>query len=141
MSTNYISTDDARTLVVASEKAARDARRATLWFRVFVSLQAAYTLAFTLSIDVAGVPYWQAFAPLVVATISIWMIAFRYRQSVPRNGLRNMGIALATWFALYTLMLDPALQLFGLSSPWWWVAAGMIAITPMLACLLPSSRR
>lgn len=57
MSTNYISTDDARTLVVASEKAARDARRATLWFRVFVSLQAAYTLAFTLSIDVAGVPY------------------------------------------------------------------------------------
>lgn len=76
-----------------------------------------------------------------MATISIWMIAFRYRQSVPRNGLRNMGIALATWFALYTLMLDPALQLFGLSSPWWWVAAGMIAITPMLACLLPSSRR
>jgi hypothetical protein len=52
-----------------------------------------------------------------------------------------MGIALATWFALYTLMFDPALQLFGLSSSWWWVLAGVVAVTPILACLLASSRR
>lgn len=141
MSANQISANEARTMVIASEQAARNARRTTRWFRVFVAAQAAYALAFTLSIDVAGVPYWQACAPLAVATISIWMIAFRFRRSVPRNGLRNTGIALATWFSLYTLMLDPALQLFELSAPWWWVAAGIFAITPLLACLMPSSRR
>lgn len=105
------------------------------------SIAAAYALAFTVSIDVAGVGYWKAFAPFVLATLCIWMIAFRYRQSVPRHGLRNMGIAVATWFALYTLMLDPALQLFRLSSPWWWVLAGIIAVTPIVVCLFASSRR
>ena len=117
------------------------ARRATRWFRVFVIAQAAYALAFTLSIDVFGVPYWKAFAPFALVTISIWMIALRYRRSVPRTGLRNMGIALCTWFAVYTLMFDPALQLVGASSPWWWVAAGVVAVSPVVLCVFASSRR
>ncbi|UBH07476.1 hypothetical protein K8P10_002987 [Leucobacter sp. Psy1] len=141
MTTNSIPLEDAETMVLSSTQAARKARRATRWFRVFIVLQAAYAFAFTLAIDVAEVPYWQAFAPLMVATISIWMIACLYRQTLPRYGLRNMGIAVATWFALYTLMFDPALQLLNMSSPWWWVLAGVVAITPMLACLFVSSRR
>ena len=141
MSENTFSVDDATRMVAVGEQAAQQAKRATRWFKVFVLLQAAYALAFTLSIDVAGVGYWKAFAPFVLATLCIWMIAFRYWRFVPRHGLRNMGIALATWFALYTLMLDPALQLFQLSSPWWWVLAGIIAVTPIVACLFASSRR
>ncbi|GAA2101097.1 hypothetical protein GCM10009823_23770 [Brevibacterium salitolerans] len=108
---------------------------------MFVVMQAVYALAFTVSIDVAGVDYWKAFAPFLLVTMCIWMIALLHRQSAPRHGLRNMGIAVATWFALYTVMLDPALQLFGLSSPWWWVLAGVIAIGPIVACLFASSRR
>lgn len=138
---NKVSVDDATRMVAVGEKAAQDARRATRWFRVFVIMQAAYALAFTLSIDVAGVDYWKAFAPFVLVTLCIWMIAFQHRRTVPRYGLRNMGIAVATWFVLYTLMFDPALQLFGLSSPWWWVLAGVVAVTPILACLFASSRR
>jgi len=141
MSENKFSVEDATHLVAVGEKAAQDARRATRWFRVFVVMQAAYALAFTLSLDIAKVNYWKAFAPFLLVTLCIWMIAFRYRESIPRHGLRNMGIAVATWFALYTLMLDPALQLFGLSSPWWWVLAGVVSITPILACLFASSRR
>lgn len=135
------SVDDATRLVAAGEKAEADARRAVRWFRVFVVMQAVYALAFTVSIDVAGVDYWKAFAPFLLVTLCIWMIALQHRQSAPRHGLRNMGIAVATWFVLYTLMLDPALQLFGASSPWWWVLAGVIAISPILACLFASSRR
>ena len=104
-------------------------------------MQALYALAFTLSIDIVGVNYRKAFAPFVLTTMCIWMIAFRHQQSIPRHGLRNMGIAVATWFVLYTLMLDPALQLFEISSPWWWILAGIIAITPNLACLFASSHR
>lgn len=141
MPDNQISADDATRLVAAGEKAGRDARRATRWFRAFIVLQAAYALAFTLSIDVASVDYWNAFAPFLLATVCIWMIALLHRQSAPHHGLRNMGIAVATWFALYTLMLDPALQLFMLSSPWWWVLAGVVSVSPILACLLTSSRR
>ena len=111
------------------------------WFRIFVTMQALYALAFTLSIDIVGVNYRKAFAPFVLTTMCIWMIAFRHQQSIPRHGLRNMGIAVATWFVLYTLMLDPALQLFEISSPWWWILAGIIAITPTLACLFASSHR
>lgn len=123
------------------ERASRDARRATRRFRAFVAMQAAYALAFTLSIDLAGVDYWKAFAPFMLVTLCLWMIAFQHRRTVPRHGLRNMGIAVATWFALHTLMFDPALQLFGLSSPWWWGLAGLVAVTPILACLFASSRR
>lgn len=141
MSENTFSVNDATRMVAVGEQASQHARRATRWFKVFVLLQAAYALAFTLSIDVAGVGYWKAFPPFVLVTLCIWLIAFLHRQSVPRHGLRNMGIAVATWFALYTLMLDPALQLFQLSSPWWWVFAGVIAVTPILACLFASSRR
>lgn len=43
-----------------------------------------------------------------------------------------MGSAVATWFVLYTWMLDPALQLVGASSVWW-VAAGLVSISPMAA--------
>lgn len=135
------SVDDATRLVAAGEKAETDARRAVRWFRVFVTMQAAYALAFTVSIDVAGVDYWKAFAPFLLVTSCIWMIALQHRRSAPRHGLRNMGIAVATWFALYTLMLDPALQLFGASSPWWWVLAGMVSVTPILACVFANSRR
>ena len=141
MSKNTIAIGDATRMVAVGEQAAQYATRATRWFRAFVLLQAAFALAFTLSIDVTGVGYWRAFAPFALATLCIWMIAFLRRQSAPRNGLRNMGIAVATWFALYTLMLDPTLQLFQLSSPWWWVLAGIISVTPILACLFPSSRR
>lgn len=111
------------------------------WFRVFVVMQAAYSLAFTVSIDVAGIDYWKVFAPFLLGTACIWMIALQHRRSAPRHALRSMGIAVATWFALYTLMLDPALQLFGLSSPWWWVLAGVVSVSPILACLFASSRR
>lgn len=141
MTKTFLSIEDATRMVAAGDQAAQNARRATRWFRAFVLLQAAYVLAFTLSIDVAGVGYWKAFAPFVLATLCIWTIALLHRQSVPRHGLRNMGIAVATWFALHTLMLDPALQLFQLSSPWWWVLAGIISVTPIVACLFASSRR
>lgn len=141
MSTNRVSIEDAETVMLSGAQAAKRARRATLWFRLFIVLQAAYAFAFTLAIDVAEVPYWQAFAPLLVATISIWVVACLHRQTVPRYGLRNMGIAMATWFALYTLMFDPALQLLNVTSAWWWVLAGFVAITPILACLFVSSRR
>ncbi|MEW2008433.1 MULTISPECIES: hypothetical protein [Microbacterium] len=133
--------EEAAQQLADTERIGREARRATRWFRIFVIAQATYALAFTLSIDVADVPYWKAFAPFALVTISIWMIAVRYRRSVPRNGFRNMGIALCTWFALYTLMFDPALQLVGASSPWWWVLAGVVAVAPILACVFASSRR
>ncbi|MFS0712535.1 hypothetical protein ABC195_01535 [Microbacterium sp. 2P01SA-2] len=141
MTQNHFAYDDAARMVAVGTKAEKDARRATRWFRIFVVAQAAYALAFTLSIDVAGVGYGKAFAPFLLATLCIWTIAFRYQRSVPRHGLRNMGIAVATWFALYTLMLDPAFQLLQLSSPWWWVLAGVVSISPILACLFRSSRR
>lgn len=141
MTQNNFAYDDASRMVAVGTKAEKDARRATRWFRIFVVLQAAYALAFTLSIDVAGADYWKAFLPFVLASVCIWMIALRSERSAPRNGMRNMGIAVATWFALYTLMLDPALQLLQLSSPWWWVLAGVVSISPILACLFPSSRR
>lgn len=141
MSKDHPALIDAKSLVVASERAEADALHAIRWFRVFVAAQAAYALAFTLSLDIAGVDYWVAFAPFALATTCIWFLAFQYRRAIPRHGLRNMGIAVAVWFTLYTLMLDPALQLFQLTSLWWWVLAGVVAISPMLACLFASSRQ
>lgn len=119
---------------------AGEAKRATRWFRWFAIMQALFALSFTLSVDVAGTPYWPAFLVLGLATGSLWFKAVLLRHSAPRYGLRNMGIAMATWFALYTLMLDPALQLFGLTCPWWWVLAGVIAASPIAACAFSSSR-
>lgn len=137
----HFSVDDAIARMAAGEEIAVKAHRATRWFKWFVFLQAAFALAFTLSIDVATVPYWNAFALWLLATLSLWSTASLHRRSAPRNGLRNMGTAVATWFALYTLMFDPALQLVGASSPWWWVLAGVIAISPILACFPASSRK
>lgn len=126
--------------LAATTRIAGEAKRATRWFRWFAIVQALFALSFTLSVDVAGTPYWPAFLVLGLATGSLWFKAVLLRHSAPRYGLRNMGIAMATWFALYTLMLDPALQLFGLSSPWWWVLAGVIAASPIAACAFSSSR-
>ncbi|MFD6096208.1 hypothetical protein ACFVWN_11510 [Nocardiopsis flavescens] len=141
MSQNNFTFDDASSRVAEGRRIGARARRAALWFRWFVALQAAFALAFTLAIDVFRAPYWIAFALLLLASAFLWTTAFRHRLSAPRHGLRNTGIAVATWFALYTLMLDPSLQLVGASSPWWWVLAGTVAVSPIAACLWASSRR
>lgn len=108
--------------------------------RWFVVAQTFFSLSFTISLDVRHMPYWNAFVPMLLGTASIWMVAYLQRRSAPRHGLRNMGIAMATWFALYTLMLDPALRLVGATSSWWWALAGIIAASPILARLSASSR-
>ncbi|WP_030743086.1 hypothetical protein [Streptomyces sp. NRRL F-5135] len=138
---HHISADEAVACVAAGEKAGAEARRATRWFPAFVGLQAGFALAFTFAVDVFHVYYWTAFGLLSLGSVSIWTIALRNQVSAPRNGLRNMQIAVATWFALYTLMLDPALQLVGATRPWWWMLAGVIAVSPIVACLFASSRR
>jgi len=141
MSQHSISVDEARALIASDAKISAEARRAVRWFRWFVVVQAFFALSFTISLDVFHTPYWNAFAPMLLGTVSIWMAALLHRRSAPRDGLRNMGIAMATWFALYTLMLDPALQLVGATSSWWWALAGIVAVSPILACLSASSRR
>ena len=141
MTQHHISADEARALIATNAKISIEARRAVRWFRWFVIVQAFFALSFTISLDVFHTPYWRAFAPMLLGTGSIWMTAFLHRRSAPRDGLRNMGIAVATWFVLYTWMLDPALQLVGATSSWWWALAGLIAVSPILACLSASSRR
>ncbi|MFD3683813.1 hypothetical protein ACFWTE_03175 [Nocardiopsis sp. NPDC058631] len=141
MAEKHFTYDDAASRVSTSQEVGARALRAVRWFRWFVALQTVFALAFTLSIDVFGAPYWIAFALLLLASAPVWATAYRHSLSAPRHGLRNTGIAVATWFALYTLMLDPALQLVGVSSPWWWVLAGTVAASPIAACLWASSRR
>lgn len=140
MSQNRISVEDARALITSDVKISAEARRAVRWFRWFVVAQTFFALSFTISLDLLHVPYWNAFVPMALGTASIWMVAYLQRRSAPRYGLRNMGIAVATWFALYTLMLDPALQLVGATSSWWWALVGIVAASPILACLFASSR-
>lgn len=137
----HIPLDEARSRLAANERINNDARRATRWFPIFVGLQAVLAFAFTTAIDVVGVPYWSVAGILLLASSCLWITAFRHQLSAPRHGLRNMGIAVATWFVLYTWMLDPALQLVGASSVWWWVAAGLVSISPMTACFFPGSRQ
>lgn len=141
MSQHNISFDEARLRLQTVEKVSTEARRAVRWFRCFVVVQAFFALSFTISLDVVGTSYWKAFLPMLLGTVSIWSTALLHRRSAPRHGLRNMGIAVATWFVLYTWMLDPALQLVGATSPVWWVLAGVVAVSPVLACLSASSRR
>ncbi|MBM7088304.1 hypothetical protein G3I31_07720 [Streptomyces sp. SID9913] len=141
MTGNSIPVVEAAACLAAGDKAAAEARRATRWFPAFVVLQAGLALAFTCAVDVFHVSYWTAFALLVLGSGTAWTTALRHRVSAPRHGLRNAGIAVATWWTLYTLMLDPALQLVGATSPWWWVLAGLIAVSPIGACLFASSRR
>jgi hypothetical protein len=141
MSQHHISFDEARARLESIGKVSTEARRAVRWFRWFVCVQAFFALSFTISLDVAGTPYWKAFAPMLLGTVSIWTAALLHRRSAPRHGLRNMGIAVVTWFVLYTWMLDPALQLVGAEWPGWWVLAGLVAVSPVLACLSASSRR
>ena len=141
MISRHTSARDAADLMASGERTARAARRVRRWFRVFVVLQSLNALAFTLSIDVAGVDYWRALAPFLLATSCLWLLAVMQRTALPRHGLRNMGIALASWFVLYFLMLDPAVQLLSLTSPWWRVVAGIVSVSPTLACWFASSRR
>lgn len=141
MTGNSISVVEAAACLAAGDKAAAEARRATRWFPAFVVAQAGLALGFTCAVDVFHLSYWPAFAVLVLGSVAVWTTALRHRVSAPRHGLSHVGIAVATWWTLYTLMLDPALQLVGATSPWWWALAGLIAVSPIGACLFASSRR
>lgn len=141
MASHYFTHHDASVRLDALTEIGAQARRATRWFPWFVGLQGIACLAFTLVIDLTTAAWWTSAAILLLVSIPLWVVALRSRRSAPRHGMRNMGIAVMSWFVLHTLMLDPALQLIGASSPWWWVLIGMIAVSPIAACLLPSSRR
>ena len=141
MNENKASVRDAATCLAAGEAAAIQARRVTRWFKVFAWLHAGAAFAFTLAVDVFEAPFWPAAGSLVVFFSMLWGVALRNRVAAPRYGMRNVGIAFATWFVVYFVMLDPALQLFGAVSSAWWVGAGIIAASPFAACAFPSSRQ
>ncbi|WP_285026092.1 hypothetical protein [Plantibacter sp. ME-Dv--P-122b] len=141
MTQQHFPLDEAHVRLATNEKISSEARRAARWFPWFVIVQACFALSFTVSVDVFHTPYWSAFVPMLLGTASIWLVALLRRRSAPRDGIRNMEIAVVTWFVLYTWMLDPALQLVGATSSWWWVLAGVVAVSPILVCLSASSRR